>query len=153
MLWANARNEVLAKMSNFFHEALMGQRPRWELQRTQKSQRFTKIDRLPQEVVSSLSSEVCKPRLLPWWDSCRQNVSTYGETGLHDLSIPFPNLWILSLWQLRVFRWFPWSSFSGIHTWDSLLQYAGPPEKAPSPLLCLPPGSCSADIKKIFPAK
>lgn len=53
----------LIKMSNFFHVAPTGQRLRWKLQRTKKSQRFAKIEPYPQEVVSSLSSEVFKPRL------------------------------------------------------------------------------------------
>lgn len=36
--------------------------------------------------MSSLSSEVFKPRLLkPLVGGCQQNVSTYGEAGLGDL--------------------------------------------------------------------
>lgn len=34
----------LAKMSNFFHVAPIGQKLRWKLQRTKKSQRFAKIE-------------------------------------------------------------------------------------------------------------
>lgn len=69
-----------------------GQRLGWKLQRTQKKPEVYKDrTRYPQEVVSSLSSEVFKPRLLkPLGDGWRQNVSTYGETGLDELKGPFP---------------------------------------------------------------
>lgn len=66
-------------------------------------------DRLPQEVVRSLSSEMFKPRLLPVWDRCRQNVSTYGGTD-QIISRPFP-----------MFGSHPWG-----HTWDSLLHWVSP---------------------------
>lgn len=51
---------------------------------TEKPEVYKDRTRCPQEVVSSLSSEVFKPRLLKplgGMDGWRQNVSTYGETG------------------------------------------------------------------------
>lgn len=67
--------------------------------------------------MSSLSSEVFKPRLLkPWWDGCRQNASTYGETGLDDLKVlsQLLDLVMVMTESLRMISvqqqlWDPWS--------------------------------------------